>query len=648
MRHIPDRNGPETHILPTLDLVSSAGNILLQWTGGDYWNDTPPDQLRHQHRLDEGEWSRAQRHHAFTFISLDEGPHRIEVRAIDRDGNIDPTPAFHAFIVEGPWWKNPYIAVSGLVMLGLIALQTGRVVRRDRRVREANQELMVEAALERVRAQALGMQNSNELSDVAGTLKEELDRLGLPPSQPYFLFPDEEAQTSELWVQGTGVQPRVLTISYSDWIQNQAGFEQQLAAWKRGSSESLYEMDVEETQRGQEWWEELNKDVPTGARPQHDLDGRARLIYGFNFEHGILFLVVGDARLLSVTNRATARRFTDVFAFAYDRFLELKEKEAQARQAERQAAVARVRAEAAAMRRAEDLEEVVKEIIKELTGVGVKFTGGSIQVVDEEAGVRLQYGGLTEGLAAKLEELPLTEVSEEWMMIWKGGKAVVRHREMARHKAEILGRSVENLPREVVLDAPFTYGTFALAVEEPGDFSEEEIALVADFAEVISLGYARYLDFQKLEAQNEAMSEANRELFQVNVDLQREQVLERLRGQAQGMQSSEDIGPVVEAVYRELSELGLPLFGATIYIANETEIEAWPTLLDGRAADPVISPRSKEVDALVRDVLSRGDDYIYEHVEGQEARDRQRGAIEMGMPRWRDVPEEQWPEAFDK
>ena len=40
------------------------------------------------------------------------------------------------------------------------------------------------------------------------------------------------------------------------------------------------------------------------------------------------------------------------------------------------------------------------------------------------------------------------------------------------------------------------------------------------------------------------------------------QVLERLRGQAQGMQSSEDIGPVVEAVHRELTGLGLPVFSS--------------------------------------------------------------------------------------
>ncbi len=73
---------------------------------------------------------------------------------------------------------------------------------------------------------------------------------------------------------------------------------------------------------------------------------------------------------------------------------------------------------------------------------------------------------------------------------------------------------------------------------------------------------------RKLQDSVDALSSANNELFQVNVDLQREQVLERLRGQAQGMQSSEDIGPVVVSAYEELSSLGLSLLTTTIAISR--------------------------------------------------------------------------------
>ena len=647
VRHIPDRNGPETHIPPTLDLVSSAGNILLQWTGGDYWNDTPPDQLRYQHRLDEGDWSRAQRHHAFTFTSLDEGPHRIEVRAIDRDGNADPTPALHAFVVEGPWWKNPYVAGSGLVMLGLIALQTGRVVRRDRRVREANRELTIEAALERVRAHALGMQVSEELTDVADTFKTELDGLGLPRSAPFFIFPHEETETYDVWVRGTGVQSRGLTVPYSEGFRNVAGFEQEIADWREGLPGGFREFSAEEAQRATDWWNELNRDVPRSARPSQTLDGKWRITYTFNFQHGIIELLVGDARPFSDADRATARRFVDVFAFAYERFLELKAREAQARQAERQAAVARVRAEAAAMRKAEDLERVVEEVVKELRVAGATFDVASLLIVDEEAGIRRVVHYSSHGLTGQGDR-PLSDVSDEWKAIWKGGEPIVRRRERTpgrrRAFSEAADRPVETT-REVVLDAPFTYGTFSISVAEPGDFSEEEIALVADFAEVISLGYARYLDFQKLEAQNEAMSEANRELFQVNVDLQREQVLERLRGQALGMQSSDEIGGMVESVFRELRALGLPLLSSGVAIVNDegTEAQVWATSSDGTAVEPGTWKLSSDSPAL--EALKRGETHYHAEYNRDELKEMIEKQVERGNPIgfW-DLPEDQWPD----
>ena len=56
-RFAPDRNAPETRLEPASDQVSSAGNILLRWSGHDLWNDTPPDETRYQWRMDEGEWS---------------------------------------------------------------------------------------------------------------------------------------------------------------------------------------------------------------------------------------------------------------------------------------------------------------------------------------------------------------------------------------------------------------------------------------------------------------------------------------------------------------------------------------------------------------------------------------------------------------
>jgi signal transduction histidine kinase/ligand-binding sensor domain-containing protein len=144
---------------------------------------------------------------------------------------------------------------------------------------------------------------------------------------------------------------------------------------------------------------------------------------------------------------------------------------------------------------------------------------------------------------------------------------------------------------------------------------------------------------RRLREANEAMSHANKELFQVNVDLQREQVLERLRGQAQGMQSSEDIGPVVETVNSELAELGIPGLESGIGInLSVTEVEVWTTSLSGSALKPFVTPRDDED----RDASRTGLSHL--HVDGDQVKDLIRRAIEGGNSRWVGILEEQWPD----
>ena len=155
---------------------------------------------------------------------------------------------------------------------------------------------------------------------------------------------------------------------------------------------------------------------------------------------------------------------------------------------------------------------------------------------------------------------------------------------------------------------------------------------------------------RRLKVANEALSNANNELYSVNQDLQREQVLERLRGQAQGMQSSEDIRPVVEAVNRELTALGLPLLASTIGIyVSEAETEIWLTGNDGRAREPFIPGDASYRDGAEgpsREAHRRGDEYHYEYRDGEAARAFLRRVTAGGNPRWKDVPEEDWPQQW--
>ena len=199
-------SNPETSLASAFDRIGSEGNIFLRWSGNDLWNQTSPRNLRYQWRLGTEEWSSWSNRLDYTFTSLSTGRYQFEVRSMDENGHIDPTPAVHAFVVDSPWWQSPWVVGGTVLLLGLTGLQTGRVIHRDRRLREGNEalseankelfgvnqslqqktedldrsnnELTVEAALERVRARALGMQESEDLDTVSASLFEALGEVG--------------------------------------------------------------------------------------------------------------------------------------------------------------------------------------------------------------------------------------------------------------------------------------------------------------------------------------------------------------------------------------------------------------------------------------------------------------------------------------
>ncbi len=136
-----DNVGPETTIASASRETSSGGNILLRWSGRDLWEGTPPEDLRYQWRRDGGAWSPVTDRTDWTFTGLSSGQHRFEVRAVDHDLNVDPTPAVHAFAVEAPWWKHPWVLGLVVVFVGVTGFQASRLVASNRKLKEVNAAL---------------------------------------------------------------------------------------------------------------------------------------------------------------------------------------------------------------------------------------------------------------------------------------------------------------------------------------------------------------------------------------------------------------------------------------------------------------------------------------------------------------------------
>ena len=104
-----DSDPPETIIDPNKNLseISSRGEDRLVYEGIDKWKFTQKERLLFSYRLDNEEWSVFQNEADTSLRELRPGSHLFEVRAMDLNRNIDPTPASFQFVVLLPWFKEP-------------------------------------------------------------------------------------------------------------------------------------------------------------------------------------------------------------------------------------------------------------------------------------------------------------------------------------------------------------------------------------------------------------------------------------------------------------------------------------------------------------------------------------------------------------
>jgi len=553
-RYQPDTVPPATEITLSLDKVSQPGNTTLAWRGADPWKATPDEEVQYSYRLNGGEWSPFSHEKSHIFQALLSGDHTFEVKARDRDFNIDPTPAVMRFTVVPPVWRQPWFIALMALLLGTITFQASRIVVRDRRLRESNtalsdankqlvahaREAQVEAALERVRAKALGMQKSEDISQTAATVFRELTALGLPLRRSVIVTVDEERDTGESWV--TTVKDEIQICARHPFplnaLKGHPVLRNAYDAWRR--QETCYHWELEGdalTEYVRYLVEYLYFAMEHLSYPEQSIqlpDALPKRLHGYYAfsSHASLLAVTGEP--LSDEDRGVVQRFAGVFSLAYTRFLDLQQAEAQARQAVRQAAVDRVRAEVAAMRTSADLERVTPLVWKELTALGVPFFRCGVFIADEEEGRIRSY--LTNPQGESLAALSLAFDCHPFVSgvvdHWRKGEVYVEQWDPQAMLGwmqflEGQGQPIEReqyldgkaLPESLVIQCvPFAQGMLYVGGAVP--LPEEDIDLVKSLANAFSVAYARYQDFRRLEAQNRKLDESNRALSAANEQIQ--------------------------------------------------------------------------------------------------------------------------------
>ena len=491
------------------------------------------------------------------------------------------------------------------------------------------------AAVGRVQMAAMSMQSSDDFLQLVGTVFRELMQLNIVVYSFAVLIYDEEVGTATRYVARES--PRKYGLTWTSPLL--VDFNENIVVGTDIEEIDIGRLDVREDKVSRVRWSgDQWRDVQQRTFVDHfgiegdwpQLDAGEAIIVFIPFAHGVYWFIGPDDT--TEANEAVAREFADAISLGCIRFLDFQQLEQQAEQAGRERAVERVRAEAMAMRKSDDIVNVVAVILEEMIRLGINAISASIGFIDEDKKWESNYiaiphprrNGIKWTLADSIEVIDdvavmrwETDISDENLEAWRKkeplsikepmtietlvGQLANMYRDV--NKADIEEQVAQNkhfqnlLGDRVYTTVPFQYGSIGYNEKE---LVSGHIAVVEELTEALSLGYLRYLDFQQLEEQAE--------------QARRERAVERVRTEAMAMRESDDLLKVVGAVMRELQTLGVDTeICAITFVDEESKINhSFQAFISPQVAN--IAWKSAELVAIDERIAVTLIDYLFENL----------------------------------
>ena len=108
--------------------------LTIGFTGADRWKYTPSDRLLFSYRLDDRDWSIFQSMNSVPFTDLAAGKHYFQVRAMDRNGNVDQKGSSLEFAVIAPWYKETRLVLISFTGMAVAIFFAGLAFNRHRQL----------------------------------------------------------------------------------------------------------------------------------------------------------------------------------------------------------------------------------------------------------------------------------------------------------------------------------------------------------------------------------------------------------------------------------------------------------------------------------------------------------------------------------
>ena len=389
-------------------------------------------------------------------------------------------------------------------------------------------EARIEAALERVRSRTVSMHKSEELRDVIQTVFEQLSHLDFKIDSAHFNLNYNDSDDYNLWTAAPG-QPYPLKthIPY---------FDHPVFITARKAKEEGLDFFTEAYSKEEKnsFFEHLFTDAPhiPEDRRKYILNKPGVAASTVILNNISLWIMNYSSIPYSAAENEILKRFGKIFEQSHIRFLDLQKAEAQAREAIKQASLDRIRAEIASMRTTGDLEKIIPLIWNELTILGVRFIRCGVFIMDNLQQIAHTYLSTPDGKAVAAFDQPYDGPGKipEIVRQWQNRKFYTEYWDEEAYTAfaeALVQMGVFTSPDQYFSSlpgggfylhfAPFLQGMLYVGNTSP--LPEEEINLIQSVGNAFSTAYARYEDFNKLEAAKQQVDRTLLDLKQAQQQL---------------------------------------------------------------------------------------------------------------------------------
>jgi signal transduction histidine kinase len=494
-----------------------------------------------------------------------------------------------------------------------------KVAERTFQLSQKNQELQLEASLEKVRTASWMMKGTDELVNLVAVLFSELGKLGFDLDGGAIVLNIFDHQTDDItqWIIDANHQfpysfkhPHFDNPILND-IRNakKNGVRYFSNTYSRSVKNAFWNFYFSNTDF-QRFPKKLQKEIL--SKPSY----AQSMALGKNT--AILHPNINGS-VLDKDQQYILQRFANVFEQSYSRFLDLQKAEAQAREAQLEAALERVRIKTIGMHSSQDVGQAVLTMFNELAGIGNKSLRSGILIINENITMDVWTAHQDGSIVIGNVDMQIHKLLKEVFDSWKRGEQYFEYKIGGKEQSAYfkainessdypIKYDIKSLPKSQFCHC-FFFSEGAIFAWGESEISGNLKIVFQRFADVFRQTYKRYIDLQKAEAQaREALIEL---------------ALERVRAKTMAMHNSEDVGSAIATLFTELGSQGIENFRCGIAIINiEKMMEVWSVtnVEEGKLVKAAgkLNMNDHELWQLIFDKWENKQDFLYYHLSGNE------------------------------